>query len=104
MGSETHCSKIDEFSGIHANGATEVSGVVSVIIVNNNTGSPQIVMTKSWGKRVLYNWRISEIKKMVSKVYFFILLEFLLKKDSLYHRFYRLKDRKQKFRQNSAKG
>jgi len=40
MGSGTHCSKIDEFSGIHANGATEVSGVVSVIIVNNNTGSP----------------------------------------------------------------
>jgi len=55
MGSKTHCSKIDEFSGIHANGATEVSGVVSVIIVNNNTGSPQIVVTKSWGKRALYN-------------------------------------------------
>lgn len=62
MGSETHCSKIDEFSGIHANGATEVSRVVSVIIVNNNTGSPQIVMTKSWGKRALYNCRISEKK------------------------------------------
>ena len=104
IGSRTHCSKIDEFPGIHANGATEVSGVVSVIIVNNNTGSPKIVVTKSWGKRALYNWRISEIKKMVSKVNFPILLEFLLKKDSLYHWFYRLKDRKQKFRQNSVKG
>jgi len=81
-----------------------VSRVNSVIIVNDNTGSPQIVMTKSWDKRALYNWRISEIKKMVSKVYFFLTFGIPTKRDSLYHWLYKLKDRKQKFRQNSVLG